>query len=463
MGAVYAAFDEKLERDVALKVLVEEAEAPQQKRRLLREARLAAKLQHPNIATVYEVDELDGRLYIVMELLDGTSLRKLLNKRKLSIDEAVSIARDIARALARAHGAGVVHRDIKPENVFITTPSPDVILAKVLDFGLARQNVQAELQSTQEQSSTDTTTTHGDIWGTPGYVSPEQVRGQRVDARTDIFSFGVVFYEMLTNIRPFRAENAVAMMLATMKHEPRPVREILPELPLAIDELVRRCLEKSAEKRYADGAELNVAIDSCLRGSMASGRLLNAVGSRPSLPLLTFEAPTADPVALREEVPTIGAATIATLKEAEQPVAPPEPPAQDRMKLLAAVGSGLGVALIVVVLSLSWATRRRAEGMAAARTSSASVAAPSVSAPVTVVSQAPPELTPAIEIDPEEREGEQPRGPLPAPTETTTTVQAPPVPTAGAGTRKKRPADDCAQPFVVDSKGVRIPKLHCLK
>ena len=139
MGAVYEAVDETLERQVALKVLLEHGDSSMNRKRFLREARLAAKLTHPNIATVFEVGEFESHLYIVMELLEGQALRKLLSGQRLSTDQCIGLARDIARALARAHAAGITHRDIKPENVFITTPSPNVLTAKVLDFGLARQ------------------------------------------------------------------------------------------------------------------------------------------------------------------------------------------------------------------------------------------------------------------------------------------------------------------------------------
>lgn len=464
MGEVYAAFDEKLERDVALKVLIEEGDAAIQKKRLLREARLAAKLQHPNIATVYEVDELDGRLYIVMELLEGSSLRKILNKRKVARDEAISIARDIARALAKAHSAGVTHRDIKPENVFVTTPSPDAILAKVLDFGLARQKTQ--VGGSEERTSTDTTS-RGDMWGTPGYVSPEQAHGQHVDARTDVFSFGVVLYEMLANIRPFRGENAIAMMLATTRQEPRPLREILPDLPLEIDEIVRRCMKKKADERYADGGELNAALDAYVRGSTASGKMISVVGSSPSLPLIAFEEPPAAPSppiapSPPDEAPTTGSAVIA-MATRDEPVPSVEEQRRERMVLLMAIGSGLGVALIVLVIALSWASAHRASAAAAAASGSASSPEP----PTTVV-QAPPQVTPAseevvpaapLDVPPERA----PEGEPDPPIELTDPVAAAHQPAPAPSAKKKKPADDCAQPFVVDAKGVRIPKIHCLK
>ncbi|MBX3200192.1 MAG: serine/threonine protein kinase [Labilithrix sp.] len=465
MGAVYAAFDEKLERDVALKVLIEDGDAALQKKRLLREARLAAKLQHPNIATVYEVDELDGRLYIVMELLEGESLRKTLKQRKVDVEEATAIARDIARALARAHAAGVTHRDIKPENVFLTTPSPDVVLAKVLDFGLARQKPATPAggaePSAPSPEHTSTDTSRGDMWGTPGYVSPEQAHGRPVDARTDVFSFGVVFYEMLANIRPFRGDNAIAMMLATTRQEPRPLREILPDLPPEIDEIVRRSLKKNAAERYADGGELSAALDAYVRTS-ASGRLVHSIGSSPSLPLLTLEELGGQPVPTGplEEAPTTGEAGIAMMPPRDDAPASSEQRRQDRLKLLVAIGGGLLVALVVIVVGLSL-RRVRTEGTAAQAAASSGVAV--VEPPSTVVQAppAPPEPAPALDEPAPERDPEPVAAPEPAPPPVAAPTTTTPPPATSA--RRKKPADDCSQPFVVDAKGVRIPKIHCLK
>ncbi|MBX3221889.1 MAG: serine/threonine protein kinase [Labilithrix sp.] len=458
MGAVYAAFDEKLERDVALKVLIEDGDAALQKKRLMREARLAAKLQHPNIATVYEVDELDGRLYIVMELLEGSSLRRILKQRKIGVEEATAIARDVARALARAHAAGVTHRDIKPENVFITTPSPDVILAKVLDFGLARQKPQGPQGAepgapSPEHTSTDTS--RGDMWGTPGYVSPEQAHGRPVDARTDIFSFGVVYYEMLANIRPFRGDNAIALMLATTRQEPRPLREILPDLPTEIDEIVRRCMKKSAPERYADGGELSAALDAFVRTS-TSGKLANVVGSSPSLPLLSLEELGGQPIPTGpvDEAPTTGEAGIAMMPPRDDAPVSIGQERRDRVKLVAAIGSGLAVALLVIVVALSWRRSRPADEAA----SSASSAA--VEPPSTVIQAPPAPPAPAPTLDEPTAEPVAELDPEPPPAAAPTATHAPPP--AGS-VRRKKPVDDCAQPFVVDAKGVRIPKLHCLK
>jgi serine/threonine protein kinase len=272
MGAVYAAFDEKLERYVALKVLIEKPTDPQQRKRFFREARLAAKLTHPNIATVYEVDEIDGQLVIVMELLEGDSMRAIMSRRRLTVDEAVAIGRDVARALARAHQAGVTHRDVKPENVFLTQPSPGSLLAKVLDFGLARER--APRQPGEEHTATDTTSA-GAMWGTPGYLSPEQAHGKSADTRSDVFSFGALFYEMLAGRRAFHGDNPVTLLLAVAKREPEPVRSFVPNLRPEVEEIVVRCLKKNPDDRFADGTELATALDAFDR---VSGQPLIATG-----------------------------------------------------------------------------------------------------------------------------------------------------------------------------------------
>ncbi|MBX3218490.1 MAG: protein kinase, partial [Labilithrix sp.] len=340
-----------------------------------------------------------------------------------------------------------------------------VVLAKVLDFGLARQKPATPAggaePSAPSPEHTSTDTSRGDMWGTPGYVSPEQAHGRPVDARTDVFSFGVVFYEMLANIRPFRGDNAIAMMLATTRQEPRPLREILPDLPPEIDEIVRRSLKKNAAERYADGGELSAALDAYVRTS-ASGRLVHSIGSSPSLPLLTLEELGGQPVPTGplEEAPTTGEAGIAMMPPRDDAPASSEQRRQDRLKLLVAIGGGLLVALVVIVVGLSL-RRVRTEGTAAQAAASSGVAV--VEPPSTVVQAppAPPEPAPALDEPAPERDPEPVAAPEPAPPPVAAPTTTTPPPATSA--RRKKPADDCSQPFVVDAKGVRIPKIHCLK
>ncbi|MBX3261919.1 MAG: protein kinase, partial [Labilithrix sp.] len=265
-GEVYAARDEDLDREVAVKVLSSVVDVEPHRRRFLREARLAARLNHPNIASIHEVGDSDGRRYIVMELLEGETLRALMNERRLTVDESLSIARDVARALARAHAGDVTHRDVKPENIFITTPAPGVMLAKVLDFGLAHDELTRK-RADDEDTATDLTGP-GEACGTAGYLAPEQARGATVDVRADVFSCGAVLYEMLTGKRAFDGRNQLARMLAVVKQEPEPLRSRLPDVRPEIEQLVERCLAKEPAARYADGSELLAALEQALRTSL---------------------------------------------------------------------------------------------------------------------------------------------------------------------------------------------------
>lgn len=441
MGAVYAAFDEHLERDVALKVLHEEGESSIQKKRLMREARIAAKLQHPNIATIYEVEELEGNLFIVMELLEGQALRRALHERKLDVDEAIQIARDMARGLARAHAAGFIHRDIKPENVFLTTLGPDTVLTKVLDFGLARQKPAPVAADHKDPEHTSTGTSRGDMWGTPGYVSPEQALGQTVDVRTDVFSFGVVFYEMLANIRPFRGETAVATMIATTRAPERPLREIIPQLPPEIDAIVTRCLAKKKEDRFADCGEVSAAIEAFMRGGVpASVRNPAKQPSRPSYP------GTNPLMSGGGDAPTTGSAAI-SLTTREDTLVAIEHQRRDKIRLAILVGAGLGLAILVLVLGVSFAAHRSHDVAAAA---SGSASALAVSAPPDpVIEPATPLPEPSADPDP-------------APTPSAVAMAAPAPHPRPAGNAPKKVVD-CRNKFTTDAKGVRIPKLECFK
>ena len=482
---MYAAFDEKLERDVALKVLLEEGETASMRKRVLREARIAAKLQHPNIATVYEVDQVEEKLVIVMELLEGQALRRALNERKFGIEESISIARDMARGLARAHSAGVVHRDIKPENVFLTNLGGDATLAKLLDFGLARQHLAAppsgSLPPNLPKESTNTnTTSNGDMWGTPGYVSPEQALGQiDIDARTDIFSLGVVFYEMLANIRPFRGETAVATMIATTRNEPRPLLEILPDLPPAIDEIVKRCLRKKKEERFQDGNELSAALEAFARGSAQSLRL-PSIGSSPSLPFIS-SSPSQTPPLPNERIShpglssgegeaptTTGSASLSMSTQQESMLAMQEHQ-RDRMKLFIALSIGAAVALLsgilLITMALTGSSKKSAEEAAAASSETHEAPATSVTAPPEPAP--PPAESAALELEAEPAAtppgSASPASPIAVHAPAPHPRPAPaPVPAPAGSGKKPKPADCAKSPFTIDSKGVRIPKLYCL-
>lgn len=253
MGIVYRAEDEKLKRVVALKVLPGDFDDDEsRKKRLLREARVAASLAHPNVAAVHEVGEADGRIYIAMELVQGTTLRRVLEAGVPSVAEALRITREIARGVARAHARGIAHRDIKPDNVMVS----DDGAVKVLDFGLAKP-----VDVDEQKPETGTWTQEGRIVGTPGYMSPEQATGRAVDVRTDVFSIGVMLYEMLTGKRPFTGDTSMEILMATSRDEYVPVTKLAPRVPSALTDIVDRCLAKAPEERYANAGELLAALE----------------------------------------------------------------------------------------------------------------------------------------------------------------------------------------------------------
>ena len=251
MGIVFLAEDEKLRRKVALKLLPPSFAADEERRRrFLREARAAAAVSHPNLVTVYDVGEHEGRGYIAMEYLRGRSLREQLGERPFSVDEAVELARQVLAGLAHAHAAGLLHRDLKPENVLVDRDGR----VRLVDFGLAKLDGDVDAPG-------DNSTRDGLVMGTPGYMSPEQARGQTVDARTDIFSFGVLFYEMLTRKRPFTGPTRADVVTSLLRDAPPRVDVTRPEVGIALGDLVHRCLSKAPNDRFPSTVVLKDALD----------------------------------------------------------------------------------------------------------------------------------------------------------------------------------------------------------
>ena len=243
MGQVYLAEDQWLRRKVALKFLREEGEDEKARKRLLREARATAALDHPFICKVYDTGEMEGRTFIAMEYVEGKTLKQKLAEGVLEPREALGIAGEMAEALERAHLERIVHRDVKPSNVMLT----DQGHVKVMDFGIAKR---LRAPEGQEQEWSVSLTDEVSTLGTLPYMSPEQVRGQKVDTRSDLFSFGVVLYEMLTGLHPFRRPVAADTAAAILEKEPVPLRRIRPELPQEAESLVTKLLAKDREDRW---------------------------------------------------------------------------------------------------------------------------------------------------------------------------------------------------------------------
>ncbi|HEX2123364.1 MAG TPA: protein kinase [Thermoanaerobaculia bacterium] len=248
MGEVYRARDEKLGRDVALKILPRDLAANTDAlRRFEQEARAASALNHPNIVTIYEVSRTDDRAWIAMELVDGEDLRTLIERDPPTLKSALRIAVKVAEGISAAHERGIVHRDLKPENVMISRDG----FVKILDFGLAKQM--------RILSSNDTTvphTTPGAVFGTVGYMSPEQAKGKEMDYRSDQFSLGVILYELLTRVRPFERESKPETMTAIIRDDPPPPSDVNEQVPRELDRIVARCLAKHARERYGSTRDL---------------------------------------------------------------------------------------------------------------------------------------------------------------------------------------------------------------
>ncbi|HYT76844.1 MAG TPA: serine/threonine-protein kinase, partial [Vicinamibacterales bacterium] len=279
MGIVYAAVDTRLGRRVAIKVLPPDAIADDdRRRRFVREARAASALNHPHIVTIYEVDEEAGTTFIAMELVDGTPLDRVIAGGPLPVPGALDYAVQIAEALEAAHRSGIVHRDIKPSNIMITAAehAEGRGRVKVLDFGLAKL---VERDPSME-TRTALETRMGVVLGTGAYMSPEQAEGRRVDARSDIFSFGAVVYEMLTGRRAFSGASILGALTSILKDTPPSVRSTRPEIPREVDTIVQRALAKSADVRYLSAHAMRVDLAAVLA---ALTRPRVAVWRRPSV------------------------------------------------------------------------------------------------------------------------------------------------------------------------------------
>ena len=281
MGVVYKARDTHLDRFVAIKVLPAEKVAdPDRKARFVREAKSASALNHPNIVHVYDIDQQDGIDFMAMEFVAGKTLDQLIPRKGLPLNEVLRIAVQVADALAAAHEAGIVHRDLKPGNILVG----DDGRVRVLDFGLAKlTEAIPETAETRTAASGDSPRTEeGTILGTASYMSPEQAEGRAVDARSDIFSFGSLLYEMVTGRRAFQGDSRMSALAAIIKEEPKAVREIVDDMPGEVERIIRHCLRKDPKRRLQHMDDVRSLLEE-LKEESDSGRLSPAAPEAPQV------------------------------------------------------------------------------------------------------------------------------------------------------------------------------------
>jgi serine/threonine protein kinase len=267
MGEVYRARDTRLDRDVALKILPAESGAhPERGKRFQREAKLIASLNHPNIVTIHAVEEIDGVHFLAMEVIEGKTLADIVPDGGLPLARIFEIAIPLTDALSCAHGKGITHRDLKPLNVMLDTQGR----VKVLDFGLAKLVASQDLSEQETVAHDQPVTAEGRILGTTAYMSPEQAEGKELDHRSDIFSLGILLYELATGERPFRGDTPISTVSAILKETPAPVTQLRP-LPRHLGRIIGRCLEKNPEKRFQTARDVCNELEGLQKEQLVGG------------------------------------------------------------------------------------------------------------------------------------------------------------------------------------------------
>jgi serine/threonine-protein kinase len=301
MGLVFRAWDERLHREVAIKLVRDGYRVPGTRERFLQEARAASRLNHPNICTIFDIGEKDGDPYLVMELLEGETLKERIGKGALTAEQIILRAREIGEALSAAHSKGIVHRDIKPANIFLVRNPNGSSQAKVLDFGLAKVGRREQGKAFDSPDTVERPTRLDDVplditsagatVGTVAYMSPEQARGHALDARSDLFSLGVVMYEMATRRTPFRGTTSTQVFVQLLEHDPDPVRNWNESIPRELERIILRLLAKDRRERFQSARDLNTALEK------AAGKLHRSIWLRRSAPAPVPLVRSVEPVA----------------------------------------------------------------------------------------------------------------------------------------------------------------------